>query len=115
MQRSWILAAAVVVVMAVASLPAAEVNKGAQNMMLEGGRQGQVAFEHHRHQAVSGDCNLCHGVFPQEAGAIERLKADGRLKAKSDVMNKLCIKCHKAKQSAGEKSGPVTCKTCHQR
>jgi hypothetical protein len=106
------LAAAVI---AAASLPAAETDKGAETMMLEGGRQGAVPFPHHRHQSVLGDCNLCHGVFPQESGAIARLKAAGQLKAKSDVMNKLCIKCHRAKKTAGEKSGPLTCTTCHQR
>jgi hypothetical protein len=28
-------------------------------------------------------------------------------------MKKLCIKCHRKKKKAGEKGGPVTCKTCH--
>jgi hypothetical protein len=116
MNTRWILAAgfAAAVISAVA-LPAAESGKGADAMILEGGSQGPVPFGHHRHQEALGDCNLCHDLFPQEAGAIERLKAAGQLKAKSDVMNKLCIKCHRAKKNAGEKAGPLTCTTCHQR
>lgn len=116
MNRRVILAVGLVAAFIGASwLPAAETGKGRETMMLEGGKQGQVPFGHHRHQAVLGDCNLCHATFPQEAGSIERLKAEGRLKAKSDVMNKLCIKCHRAKKTAGEAAGPVTCTTCHQR
>ena len=94
-------------------LSAAVENKGAKDIELDGGKQGQVPFPHHRHQTVLEDCNICHSVFPQEKGAIKRLKAEGQLKKKSDVMNKQCTKCHKAKKKAGEKTGPVTCKACH--
>ena len=52
---------------------------------------------------------------PREAGSIERLKAGGTLKAQSDVMKQLCIKCHRAKKSAGAATGPLACAQCHQR
>jgi hypothetical protein len=87
-------------------------NKGADQMVLEGGTQGMVPFPHHRHQDALRDCNLCHAVFPQEKGSIEALKAQGLLK-KKEVMNKLCTSCHRQKKRTGEKSGPVTCKECH--
>jgi hypothetical protein len=116
MRYKLIFAAALtLVLLAVGGGPAAELDQGAENMMLDGGRQGQVAFGHHRHQAALGDCGLCHDLFPQEAGSIQRLKTQGQLKPKSDVMNKLCIKCHRARKNAGETTGPLTCATCHQR
>jgi len=87
-------------------------NPGAPQMELEGGTSGKVPFPHLAHQKALSDCNACHGTFPQQAGAIEALKAEGTLK-KKEVMNKLCIKCHREKKNAGEKSGPLTCTTCH--
>ncbi len=87
-------------------------NKGAANMVLTGGERGNVPFPHHQHQNKLVDCKICHDVFPQENGAIDRLKKEGKLKPKM-VMNKQCTKCHKAKRRAGQKSGPITCKQCH--
>ena len=118
MKSQWVIrlvVAAAVMMLIPFSLRAAEPNKGAEQIVIDGGRQGPVPFPHHRHQTALNDCNACHAVFPQEAGSIDRLKAAGTLKAKSDVMNKLCVKCHRAKRSANEKSGPVTCSACHQK
>jgi hypothetical protein len=109
------MAGIMLALLAAAGTLATEAGKGADAMALDGGSRGRVPFGHHRHQAALDDCNLCHAVFPQEAGSIERLKADGTLKAKSDVMNKLCINCHRAKKTAGAATGPLTCAQCHQR
>ena len=87
-------------------------NKGAANLELGGGERGKVPFPHHQHQNKLVDCKICHDTFPQQKGAIEKLKEEGKLKPKH-VMNKLCTKCHKEKRQAGEKSGPITCKQCH--
>jgi hypothetical protein len=87
-------------------------NAGAAEIILEGGTSGNVTFPHHRHQEKLTDCTICHSTFPQKAGAIEELKAQGKL-AKKQIMNELCTKCHKEKQRAGEKTGPTTCTTCH--
>ena len=111
--RVTTIAVVIVVFSLLAGLSVAVENKGAKDIELYGGKQGKVPFPHHQHQAVLEDCNTCHSIFPQEKGAIEKLKAEGQLKKKSDVMNKLCTKCHKAKKKAGEKTGPVTCKQCH--
>jgi hypothetical protein len=97
-------------VMAVSST--ATQDKGAENIELEGGKRGKVHFPHRQHQAQLKDCKICHTVFPQKAGSIKALKAEGKLK-KKHVMNKLCTKCHKAKKKAGQKSGPTKCKKCH--
>jgi hypothetical protein len=105
----------VLAMLAAGGLQAAEVGKGADALVIDGGGRGPVPFGHHRHQAALGDCNPCHSVFPREAGSIQRLKASGGLKAKSDVMNKLCINCHRTKKNAGAASGPLTCAQCHQR
>ena len=81
-------------------LPLAMANgsdKGAEQMDLFGGTRGKVPFPHHQHQKNLGDCNACHDVFPQTAGAIESMKAQGKLKQKQ-VMNKQCIKCHRAEK-----------------
>lgn len=107
--------AATVLAITALGLPASEENRGAAEMTIEGGRRGPVPFPHHRHQDTLPDCQACHDVFPRETGSIERLKADGTLKAQRDVMNKLCVKCHRDKRRAGEKTGPVTCRSCHQK
>ena len=87
-------------------------NRGAPQMILEGGNTGPVSFPHLAHQEALGDCSACHDLFPQEDGAIERLKASGELKQKQ-VMNKQCTKCHKQFKKEGKKTGPTTCKSCH--
>ena len=86
-------------------------NRGAAQMVLTGGRTGDVPFPHDAHQGAMAECTPCHSLFPQEKGSIERLKAEGGLKPK-EVM-KDCQKCHRQKKKAGEKSGPVGCKDCH--
>jgi hypothetical protein len=87
-------------------------NKGAAEIKLPGGKRGLVPFPHRRHQDKLGDCEICHSVFPQKAGIIKKLKAQGKLKKKY-VMNKLCNKCHRQKKREGLKAGPTTCKKCH--
>ena len=96
----------------IAGLSIAETNKGANEMVIPSGNQGDVKFPHHQHQEALIDCMLCHDLFPQQAGSIQDLKQKGTL-AQKQVMNKQCVKCHKAKKDAGEKSGPVTCTQCH--
>ena len=95
--------------------PAAAVlteENGAENMELNGGSRGNVPFPHRTHQEVLGDCGKCHDLFPQETGAIDRLKKAGDLKRKQ-VMNKSCVKCHKATKKGAGKAGPTTCSKCH--
>lgn len=87
-------------------------NTGAAEIVIDGGTSGNVTFPHQRHQAKLGDCTICHSAFPQKARAIEDLKAQGKL-AKKQVMNEQCIKCHREKKQAGEKTGPTSCTTCH--
>jgi hypothetical protein len=86
-------------------------NKGAKQIILFGGATGDVTFKHQLHQDSLGDCNLCHNLFPQTPGIVQKLKKDGKL-ANKKVMNQ-CTKCHREKINAGSKSGPVTCKGCH--
>ncbi len=87
-------------------------NQGAENIVLNGGKRGKVTFPHRQHQKNLADCQICHSIFPQEPGAIRKLKAQGTLKKKY-VMNKLCTKCHKEKKKAGQRSGPTKCSKCH--
>ncbi|MDP2861255.1 MAG: cytochrome c3 family protein [Desulfobacterales bacterium] len=86
-------------------------NKGAKEIVIPGGTTGSVSVRHHVHQNILGDCNLCHNLFPQTAGIVQKLKDEGKLEKKK-VMNQ-CQKCHREKVNAGLKSGPVTCKGCH--
>ena len=87
--------------------------RGAGEMVLEGGKTGLVPFPHHRNQDALGDCTVCHALFPQKAGSIEALKAEGRLDKKT-VMNN-CSKCHRKLAKAGRPTGPTSCKQCHSR
>jgi hypothetical protein len=87
-------------------------SRGAAEIVLEGGTSGAVTFPHQRHQDKLTDCNICHAAFPQKIGAIEELKAQGKL-AKKQIMNQQCTKCHKEMKQAGEKAGPTTCTSCH--
>ena len=95
----------------IANSPSIE-NQGAEKIELDGGKRGKVPFPHRLHQEQLGDCEICHLIFPQEAGAIKNLKEQGKLKKKY-VMNKLCTQCHKEKKKAGQQSGPTTCSKCH--
>ncbi|WDP90280.1 MAG: cytochrome c3 family protein [Desulfobacter sp.] len=88
--------------------------QGREKINLDGGKIGTVAFNHHLHQTLVGDCMVCHKSFPQKEGALNAAKAAGELK-KKQVMNKTCLKCHKAKKKAGEKHGPTSCKACHKK
>lgn len=87
-------------------------NQGAEKIELDGGKRGNIPFPHRQHQKNLGDCQICHSVFPQEPGAIEKLKTQGTLKKKY-VMNKLCTKCHREKKREGKPSGPTSCAKCH--
>jgi uncharacterized membrane protein len=87
-------------------------DKGAAEIVLEGGTSGNVHFPHQQHQQALADCSTCHSAYPQKAGAIEELKAQGKLE-KKEIMNTQCTKCHKERKRAGEKGGPTTCTTCH--
>ena len=87
-------------------------NRGAAEIKLPGGTRGLVPFPHHRHQDKLEDCNICHSVFPQQAGIIKKLKEQGKLEKKY-VMNTLCTKCHREKKKEGLKTGPTTCAKCH--
>lgn len=114
MIRISILMVVTVMAVAMAFGVQAQVEKGAAQMTLEGGSRGLVPFTHRDHQERLQDCMVCHAAFPQQKGGIEKLKAEGALK-KKQVMNTLCIKCHKAEKKAGNKAGPVTCSQCHVR
>ena len=109
----WLTMASIVALWAAVSIPAAE-NRGAEQITLSGGNRGNIAFPHHLHQSRIADCNACHATFPQQAGAIDDMKRDGKL-APKQVMTKLCIKCHRDKKAAGEESGPTACNECHRK
>ena len=111
MKFFFVLILAFIVVGVVANHGAAQ-DKGADKMVLDGGSRGSVPFPHHKHQAAVENCAACHESFPQEAGSIQSLKAQGQLAGKQ-VMNKLCISCHRAEKRAGKNAGPVTCSDCH--
>ncbi len=111
MLKKILLAALTVTLCGVFSAIAIE-NQGAAKISLDGGSRGLVPFPHHKHQNVLKDCQACHTLFPQEQGGIKRLKEEGKL-VKKQVMNKHCIKCHKATKQTGAKSGPTTCSKCH--
>ena len=85
---------------------------GQKRILIPSANQGEVKFPHQQHQEALKDCMLCHDLYPQQPGAIQDLMQKGTLGPKQ-VMNKQCVKCHKARKEAGEKTGPVACKDCH--
>lgn len=86
--------------------------QGAETIVLPiEGKYGAVSVPHWEHQDNLGDCNACHGLFPQEGGAVSRLKTEKVLKKKK-VMNN-CRACHRAMAKDGKASGPVKCFDCH--
>ena len=87
-------------------------NKGAEIILLAGGKMRNVHFPHHRHQNALGDCRICHDLFPKKSGGIEELKRQGKLE-KKQVMQEHCIDCHRKMKSDGQKSGPTSCARCH--
>ena len=55
-------------------------NKGAEIILIHGGKMRDIHFPHHRHQNALGECNVCHDLFPARAGSIAELKSQGKLK-----------------------------------
>ena len=110
--KAKIIGVIIGVVFLTSAIAVAVQNEGAKDIKLDGGKRGVVAFPHHLHQNTIGDCNACHDTFPKTAGIIKELKIQGKLK-KKQVMNKSCIKCHRAKKKAGVKAGPIKCSECH--
>lgn len=114
MNRNFLTVTAACILLIFIAGIAAAVNRGPSHIDVYGGNSGKVPFPHGQHQDRINDCNVCHGVFPQETDSIKKMKAKGTLKAKK-VMNLQCIRCHKAEKKAGKPSGPLTCKTCHKK
>ncbi|MBT8341729.1 MAG: cytochrome c family protein [Desulfatitalea sp.] len=113
MLRYFILMAVLFTVPAVALQAEDAIDRGARQIILEGGASGSVPFAHQRHQnTLKDDCMVCHALFDQKKGAIKTGKADGRLKQKQ-VMNALCIHCHRNERQAGNPGGPTACAKCH--
>ncbi len=87
-------------------------NLGSKDIILKGGKKGNITFPHYTHHGLIRDCLVCHADFSKEPGALDRAKAQGTLK-KKQVMYEICLKCHKDKKRAGETSGPIKCSGCH--
>ncbi len=88
--------------------------RGAKDLVIPAGKQGDVNFTHQKHQEVISDCMFCHDLFPQQPGSIKYMIEKGML-MKKQVMTQQCLQCHKTKKEAGEKAGPVSCSQCHSR
>lgn len=62
-------------------------------------KNGNVAFDHKKHQQVAGECKTCHEKGP---GKIEGFG--------KDWAHKSCKGCHEQK-----KAGPTKCGECHKK
>ncbi len=86
-------------------------NQGAKIIYLKGGGFGRVLFTHQHHQNKLADCQVCHGLFAMETGAIDKGVSAGTL-TRVQVMDQ-CRNCHSETAMAGKKSGSTACKGCH--
>jgi len=87
-------------------------DRGKEEINIDGGKKGNIDFPHRIHQDILGDCNICHAIFPKKPGIIKELKTQKKLK-KRQVMNKICLNCHKSMKKAGKETGPTNCSACH--
>ena len=94
--------------------PAVPISGGAENgeLILEGGRKGDVPFPHGMHQETLENCSACHAKFPRKSGAIREQVENGKLK-RMEIM-KDCMNCRKELAAKGEPAGPErSCTECH--
>jgi DNA-directed RNA polymerase subunit M/transcription elongation factor TFIIS len=87
-------------------------NYGKKEILIDGGKKGNILFPHQAHQSRIKDCKVCHASFPQKQGALKESMGTGVLK-KKQVMNTICLKCHREDKNAGKTHGPVKCSGCH--
>ena len=85
---------------------------GSPELVINGGSRGDVNFPHKMHQETLSDCSVCHNIFPKEEGSIDKLKKEKTLKRKQ-VMDDVCLACHRADRKAGKEYGPTSCNDCH--
>ncbi len=64
---------------------------------------GDVTFQHKKHQKLVGNCKTCH---TKKIGKVEGFS--------KDVAHKLCWDCHKTK-SNGKGPIPPNCTGCHKK
>ncbi len=103
--------------LALAAVPAQTATsdrKGPETLFIDGGSKGNITLPHREHQEDLKDCKICHSIFPKKGGGINAMKDDGALK-KKQVMNKLCLKCHRALKKADKEAGPTSCSGCHKK
>ncbi len=89
--KKIIVAVALTLSCAVAAMAADTITLTAKN--------GNVTFNHKKHQEALKDCKICHEKAP---GKIEGFG--------KDVAHKLCKGCHETK-----KAGPTKCGECHKK
>ncbi|MBF0234906.1 MAG: cytochrome c3 family protein [Desulfamplus sp.] len=108
-----IIISVLIMILAAALVIAAEnENRGGEILKVDGGSKGEVTFPHKEHQDNLKDCKLCHDTFPQKLGVIKEMKDKKELKRKQ-VMNDVCLKCHKDYKKANKAYGPINCNGCH--
>lgn len=112
MQKTKVLVFIAVLIFFGAVMVIASGPKGAENFELNGGSKGDIPFPHSMHQTVLEDCTVCHDTFPKEMDIIKTMKTKGELK-KKQVMNTVCLDCHKKNKKAGKDYGPISCSGCH--
>ena len=94
------------------SFAAAVKDRGAEIILIKGGKARDIHFPHQMHQTALENCDVCHTLFPKKVDGIAELKAQGKLK-KKQVMQEHCIDCHKKMKAEGRKTGPRSCARCH--
>ncbi len=103
---------AILIAVAMCGIVTAGQNTGPAKINIYGGKTGNIDFPHKVHQDTLKDCSICHKLFKKETDALKKMKEANEMKKKA-IMNKLCIKCHRARKNQGLETGPTSCKKCH--
>jgi hypothetical protein len=112
MAQALLIATLVFFAAIIVTASASEEKKGAESITIDGASKGNVEFPHKEHQDELKECMLCHDTFPQELGVIKKMKTNKELQRKQ-VMNDVCLKCHKDFKKQGKEHGPTSCNGCH--
>ncbi|PLX87060.1 MAG: hypothetical protein C0618_07570 [Desulfuromonas sp.] len=105
MKKMMVLFAIVAFVAGTAAFAVA--NNGPASVSLDGGKMGNVAFDHAGHQGKVADCTACHHKGTDAGTCTSCHGVDAAAPKAKKAFHDQCKGCHK------KEGGPTKCKECH--